>query len=259
MNTQQITTYENNPEIIQKYVNSSAFGTNKIVYLPLIVGIASALFLGVIYFDGLIVELGNSLAIGLAILAIICFVSVFLINSAAKKKLSAETKFAPISIAKKIYGNDSQNLYYCIYAEGDKRHDQAFIERIAEKIFAIPNNTSDATEKEVSKLGKEGFWEANEMKKYLVAQNIPSEKILVDNYGDDTEKTVKNSIRIVDSLGYKSAISVSQYFHQTRTKALFKKDGFKNIESVSPDYFELRDLYSLFREFVAYYKEVIFG
>ncbi|WP_300673311.1 YdcF family protein [Soonwooa sp.] len=108
-------------------------------------------------------------------------------------------------------------------------------------------------------LGKEGFWEANEMKKYLVAQNIPSEKILVDNYGDDTEKTVKNSIRIVDSLGYKSAISVSQYFHQTRTKALFKKDGFKNIESVSPDYFELRDLYSLFREFVAYYKEVIFG
>lgn len=107
--------------------------------------------------------------------------------------------------------------------------------------------------------GKEGFWEANEMKKYLVAQNIPSEKILVDNYGDDTEKTVKNSIRIMDSLDYNSAISVSQYFHQTRTKALLKKSGFKNIESASPNYFEFRDIYSLFREFVAYYKEVIFG
>lgn len=105
--------------------------------------------------------------------------------------------------------------------------------------------------------GKEGFWEANEMKKFLITKQIPSEKILVDNYGDDTEKTIKNSIRIMDSLGYKSAISVSQYFHQTRTKALFRKNGFKNIESASPNYFELRDFYSLLREFVAYYKEVL--
>lgn len=169
MNTQQISAYENNPEIIQKYINSSAFGTNKIVYLPLIVGIGLAMFLGFMYFDGLIVELGNSLAIVLAVLTIICFVCVFLINSAAKKKLSAETKFAPISIAKKIYGNDSQNLYYCIYAEGDKRHDQVFIERIAEKIFAIPNNTSDATEKEVNKLFRQDLANPNEFGKTLPA------------------------------------------------------------------------------------------
>jgi len=106
-------------------------------------------------------------------------------------------------------------------------------------------------------LGKEGFWEGNKMKEYLIANKIPAEKIIVDNYGNDTEKTVKNSIRIMDSLNFKSAITVSQYFHQTRTKKLFKKNGFKNIESSSPKYFELRDFYSIFREFVAYYKEAL--
>ncbi|MCD9856560.1 YdcF family protein [Epilithonimonas sp. JDS] len=106
-------------------------------------------------------------------------------------------------------------------------------------------------------LGKEGFWEGKRMKEYLIENKIPTEKILVDNFGNDTEKTVENSMRMMDSLDFKSAISVSQYFHQTRTKKLFRKQGFENIESASPDYFELRDFYSIFREFVAYYKEAI--
>ncbi|MGX7668744.1 YdcF family protein [Flavobacterium pedocola] len=106
-------------------------------------------------------------------------------------------------------------------------------------------------------LGKEGFWEGNKMKDYLIANKIPAEKILVDNYGNDTEKTVINTMRIMDSLQYNSAISVSQYFHQTRTKRLFKKNGFQNIESASPTYFEFRDLYSIFREFVGFYVEAL--
>lgn len=95
------------------------------------------------------------------------------------------------------------------------------------------------------------------MQEYLIKNKIQKDKILVDNYGNDTEKTVENSIRIMDSLNFKSAISVSQFFHQTRTKKLFRKKGFENIESASPKYFELRDFYSMFREFVAYYKEAI--
>jgi len=106
-------------------------------------------------------------------------------------------------------------------------------------------------------LGKEGFWEANEMKKYLIENQISNQNIIVDNFGNDTEKTVENSIKILDSLHYKTAISVSQYFHQTRTKMLFRKQGFQNIESASPNYFEWRDFYSIFREFFAYYKEVL--
>lgn len=195
MTAQQISAYENNPEIIQKYVNSSAFGTNKIVYLPLIIGIGLAMFLGFMYFDGLILELGNPVALGLTVLTIICFICVFLINSAAKKKLSAETKFAPISIAKKIYGNDSENLYYCIYAEGDKRHDQAFIERIAEKIFAIPSNTSDATEKEVNKLFRPDFIKPNEFGKTLPTAFTEGVKVWRKQFGLGTlDKTKQQKI-----------------------------------------------------------------
>ena len=97
-----------------------------------------------------------------------------------------------------------------------------------------------------SGLGKEGHWEGTAMKEYLVAHQVPAKDISVDNHGDDTEKTVVNSIEIIDKLHYKSATSVSQYFQQTRIKMLFRKHGFTNIASASPRYFEWRDFYSIF-------------
>lgn len=102
-------------------------------------------------------------------------------------------------------------------------------------------------------LGKEGYWEGNKMEEYLVKKNIPKKDIIVDNNGNNTELTVKNAIRICDSLHFKKVISVSQYYHQTRIKKLFKKSQFHAIESSSPQYFEIRDFYSIFREFFAYY------
>ncbi|WP_027384331.1 YdcF family protein [Epilithonimonas caeni] len=101
--------------------------------------------------------------------------------------------------------------------------------------------------------GKEGFWEGSEMKKYLIENKIPSEKILVDNFGDDTEKTVVNTIKIMDSLHYKKLISVSQYYHQSRIKKFFREHLFYNVYTSSPRYFEMRDFYSVFREFFAFY------
>ena len=102
-------------------------------------------------------------------------------------------------------------------------------------------------------LGKEGFYEGDKMKEYLIKKNVPDSLIVVDNYGNNTLATVNNTIKLKDSLNFESIIVVSQYFHLTRTKMLFKKQGFKNISSASPKYFESRDFYSLFREFVAYY------
>ena len=55
--------------------------------------------------------------------------------------------------------------------------------------------------------------------------------------------------------GWKSAISVSQFFHQTRIKMLFRKAGLTNIESSSPDFFAFGDGYSTVREFVGFYVE----
>ena len=102
-------------------------------------------------------------------------------------------------------------------------------------------------------LGKEGFYEGDKMKEYLIKNNVPSSAVIIDNFGNNTLATVKNTIALQETLSFKSIIVVSQYFHLTRIKMLFKKQGFKNVSSASPMYFEVRDFYSLFREFAAYY------
>jgi vancomycin permeability regulator SanA len=102
-------------------------------------------------------------------------------------------------------------------------------------------------------LGKEGFYEGDKMKEYLARHNVPDSVIIVDNRGDNTLSTVKNTLSLRGQLHFNSIIVVSQFYHVTRTKMLFKKQGFKNVSSVSPHYFELRDAYSMLREFMAYY------
>jgi len=102
-------------------------------------------------------------------------------------------------------------------------------------------------------LGKEGFYEGDKMKEYLISKNVPDSLVIIDNYGNNTLATVNNTIKLNDSLNFESILVVSQYFHITRTKKLFRKEGFENVTSASPTYFEMRDFYSLFREFVAYY------
>lgn len=104
-------------------------------------------------------------------------------------------------------------------------------------------------------LGKEGFYEAQKMKEFLISKNIPDSLIFVDDYGNNTRATVENTLKLRSKLKFNSIIIVSQYFHVTRTKKLFEDQGFENISSVSPDYFEWRDLYSILREFPAYYTQ----
>lgn len=104
-------------------------------------------------------------------------------------------------------------------------------------------------------LGKEGFYEGDKMKEFLISKGVPDSLIIVDNRGDNTRATVDNTLQLRSELKFNSIIIVSQYFHVTRTKKLFEDKGFKNVSSVSPDYFEWRDLYSVFREFPAYYTQ----
>ena len=106
-------------------------------------------------------------------------------------------------------------------------------------------------------LGKEGYYEGEKMREYLLKHNIPDSHIIVDNDGINTRNTVTNTLSKQDSLRYDSLIIVSQYYHITRTKALFKKAGFKNVSGVSPSFFEIRDIYSLLREFIAFYTQCL--
>lgn len=106
-------------------------------------------------------------------------------------------------------------------------------------------------------LGWEGYYEGDKMKEYLLKQGIPDTLIIVDNDGTNTRKTVENTLKMQNVLHYDKLIVVSQYYHITRTKALFRKAGFQNVSGTSPIFFEIRDVHSLLREFVAFYTQCL--
>ncbi len=107
--------------------------------------------------------------------------------------------------------------------------------------------------------GKEGYFEGDKMREYLVNNGVPDSNIITDNKGNNTIQSVQNTIQLQQKYSFKSIIIVSQFYHISRTKMLFKKLGFNRIFSASPAYYEWRDIYSLFRDFFAFYEVYFFG
>ena len=101
-------------------------------------------------------------------------------------------------------------------------------------------------------LGSEGHYEGDKMAEYLISNGVDKEDVEKDNQGVNSRATALNfrdAHPEIDSL-----IVISQFYHITRAKLAFKQLGFRNVESASSDYFEVRDIYSLVREFFGYYK-----
>jgi vancomycin permeability regulator SanA len=103
-------------------------------------------------------------------------------------------------------------------------------------------------------IGKEGYDEAEVMKIYLVEKGIQEDKILVDSVGYNSLMTAQNAKSIMNTMNFDSITIITQFYHISRTKLAFKKMDIENVQSAHADYFELRDIYSLVREFIAYYK-----
>lgn len=106
--------------------------------------------------------------------------------------------------------------------------------------------------------GEEGYDEARVMHKYLLANNVPENAVIDDPEGMNSHMTAVNSKRIMEEKGFKSVIIVSQYYHLSRCKLAFRNAGIDNPRSAHPDFFELRDAYSLIREFFGYYYYLFF-
>jgi vancomycin permeability regulator SanA len=101
--------------------------------------------------------------------------------------------------------------------------------------------------------GEEGFEEADVMKEYLLSREIPAEDIIADRMGYTTYESAINCRIIMKENNYKSVLVISQYFHISRTKLALRRAGIETIYSVHVPYYELRDIFSLFREVFAYY------
>ena len=101
-------------------------------------------------------------------------------------------------------------------------------------------------------LGKEGFDEAVVMKAYMVGQGVPDETVLLDSEGWTTSDTAKNARRIMSERDWKSAMVISQYFHMSRSRLAFERQGISPVYTAHAHYFAWGDLYSAPRDTVAY-------
>lgn len=106
-------------------------------------------------------------------------------------------------------------------------------------------------------IGKEGFDEAAVMKNYLIHHNVQDSKIILDNNGNTTYLTAVNFLEINKNYQFKNIVLVSQFFHLSRCKLIFKKLGINDPGSAHAEFFEWRDFYSLLREFPAYYSYLL--
>jgi len=113
------------------------------------------------------------------------------------------------------------------------------------------NNNRDAKLLVSGGFGKEGYYEGDKMKEYLLAEGVNSNMIMVDNDGNNTFLTLEKTKQVADSFGIKNVVFATQFYHKRRVLLASKPFGFKNVSCLSAPYYEWRDLYSLFREFFA--------
>lgn len=89
------------------------------------------------------------------------------------------------------------------------------------------------------------------MAEYLLNNGIPKRKITIDNKGNTTYLTALNFKEKFPHV--KSITIISQYFHISRAKLIFRKLGFEKVKGAHCNYYELRDTWAIVREFFGYY------
>jgi len=102
-----------------------------------------------------------------------------------------------------------------------------------------------------------GYPEGDAMRDYLIRNGVPATDIITDNAGINTYYTAKNFIDWNHDQHYSSVVVVSQFFHITRTKYIFKKLGYQKLYSASSDVYSINDLVGLLREVPAFYKYLL--
>ena len=98
------------------------------------------------------------------------------------------------------------------------------------------------------------FSEPVVMRDRAEAQGVPRDAILLDELGDDTASTVRNTARIMREEGLSRALVVTHYYHEPRAKMLFDRAGIAAF--TVPAHMSRRlvkEPYFLLREVAAYY------
>lgn len=103
---------------------------------------------------------------------------------------------------------------------------------------------------------KEGLWEAEAMRDWLLARGVPADAILVDNNGKDTYSTALEGKKLFAANGWRKALIVSSVTHITRCKLAFRRFGIADLQTAHADVIR-QDTADLTHEFFGYYYYLI--
>ncbi|MBS7566922.1 hypothetical protein KHS38_21130 [Mucilaginibacter sp. Bleaf8] len=144
---------EKDGSLKRAYAGEGSLGQNRWIILPMVVGAISA-FGAYCFYDMAKTDSSYSpLMWACAALLLICLIAVALIQRGAKKKaLAGNLDNVNVCIAKRIAGNEQAEVYYGIYTTGNKRHDAAFIEAVADKIYHIHDEQDLAVKRRIAEL-----------------------------------------------------------------------------------------------------------
>lgn len=103
-----------------------------------------------------------------------------------------------------------------------------------------------------------GHSEAAVMRERAMAQGVPAEAILLDEAGDNTATSVRNTRRILEERGLQSVLAVSHYYHLPRLKLLLERTPLR--ASTCPARMSRRlaaEPYFVARELAAFYAALL--
>ena len=73
------------------------------------------------------------------------------------------------------------------------------------------------------------YTEAHEMKRYLIDQRIPVNKIIIEDISKNTTENAKECLKIINKLPPKKLTIITSFFHLKRVQNIFN-DYFKHFE-----------------------------
>lgn len=106
----------------------------------------------------------------------------------------------------------------------------------------------------------ENVSEAEVMKDYLILKGIDEANIVVEDKSHSTMENLKNAKKIMDSMGFKEAIVVSNKYHLKRASVMAKRNGIKgSFSGVIVSKYPLYEIMGFFREIPALMRLYILG
>ena len=95
----------------------------------------------------------------------------------------------------------------------------------------------------------DGTNEAEAMRDYAVERGVPASAIRLDEFGNNTQQTARNTVRSLQDSGFTKVATVSNFYHLARIKMLYLSEG---MDVVTVPAHEIKDpgfpLFNIMRE-----------